>query len=160
MTLFQRAYLMSFSSAAASGAAQGSTTTADLGVMPEWDLSDLYTAPDAPEVSRDLEKGAADAKALKETWAGKVAGITGNEIFRSYQSAMIGALNRELYQRHDVLTHFQPGALDVLHFMPPLIVTREQIDHVVDGLDDILTRGMTDATVHFVVANAKRVLRL
>ncbi len=97
---------------------------------------------------------------FKETFAAKVAGITGNEIFRSYQSVMIGALNRELYQRHNVLTHFQPGALDVMHFMPPLIVTEAQIDQVVDGLDDVLTRGMTDATVRFITANARRVLRL
>lgn len=97
---------------------------------------------------------------FKENFAAKVAGITGNEIFRSYQSVMIGALNRELYQRHNVLTHFQPGALDVMHFMPPLIVTEAQIDQVVDGLDDVLTRGMTDATVRFITANARRVLRV
>ncbi|MEQ9568984.1 MAG: aminotransferase class III-fold pyridoxal phosphate-dependent enzyme [Longimicrobiales bacterium] len=97
---------------------------------------------------------------FKETFAAKVAGITGNEIFRSYQSVMIGALNRELYQRHNVLTHFQPGALDILHFMPPLIVTQAQIDQVVEGLDDVLARGMTDATMRFITANAKRVLRL
>lgn len=28
---------------------------ADLGSLPEWDLSDLYTAPDAPELARDLD---------------------------------------------------------------------------------------------------------
>ncbi len=27
----------------------------ELGALPEWDLSDLYTSPDAPEVARDLE---------------------------------------------------------------------------------------------------------
>lgn len=97
---------------------------------------------------------------FKETFAAKVAGITGNEIFRSYQSVMIGALNRELFSRHDVLTHFQPGALDIMHFMPPLIVEKEQIDKVVDGIDDVLSRGMTDASVRFITANAKRVLGL
>ncbi|MEK9499886.1 aspartate aminotransferase family protein [Gaopeijia maritima] len=97
---------------------------------------------------------------FKETFAARVAGITGNEIFRSYQSVMIGALSRELYTRHDVLTHFQPGALDILHFMPPLVVEKEEIDRVVDALDDILTRGMTDATVRFVTANARRVMGL
>lgn len=97
---------------------------------------------------------------FKETFAARVAGITGNEIFRTYQSVMIGALNRELYQRHGVLTHFQPGALDILHFMPPLVVTEAQIDHVIEGLDDVLSRGMTDATLRFVTDNAKRVLGL
>ena len=35
----------------------------DLGDLPEWDLSDLYTSPDAPELKRDmdwLEKACAD----------------------------------------------------------------------------------------------------
>ena len=27
----------------------------NLGNLPEWDLSDLYSAPDAPEVARDLD---------------------------------------------------------------------------------------------------------
>jgi oligoendopeptidase F len=28
---------------------------APLGALPEWDLTDLYAAPDAPEVERDLD---------------------------------------------------------------------------------------------------------
>ncbi len=31
------------------------TSAGGLGDLPEWDLSDLYTAPDAPEVARDME---------------------------------------------------------------------------------------------------------
>ncbi|QYX58225.1 M3 family oligoendopeptidase [Roseovarius sp. SCSIO 43702] len=31
------------------------TGAKDLGDLPEWDLSDLYTAPDAPELKRDLD---------------------------------------------------------------------------------------------------------
>ena len=27
----------------------------DLGALPEWDLGDLYAAPDAPEIARDLD---------------------------------------------------------------------------------------------------------
>ena len=27
-----------------------------LGNLPEWDLTDLYPAPDAPELARDLER--------------------------------------------------------------------------------------------------------
>ncbi len=54
----------------------------DLGPMPEWDLSDLYKAPDAPEVARDLEKGAADAKAFKARYQGQLAGLAadGNKL--------------------------------------------------------------------------------
>jgi oligoendopeptidase F len=50
----------------------------DLGQMPEWDLDDLYTGMDAPEVARDLAAAAAAAKALKETWAGKLVAAGGD----------------------------------------------------------------------------------
>ena len=47
----------------------------DLGKLPEWDLSDLYASPDAPEFKRDmdwLEKACADFAAAYE---GKLAGL-------------------------------------------------------------------------------------
>jgi oligoendopeptidase F len=47
----------------------------NLGDLPEWDLSDLYAAPDAPEIKRDLdwlEKACADFAADYE---GKLAGL-------------------------------------------------------------------------------------
>ena len=47
----------------------------DLGDLPEWDLSDLYTSPDAPEFKRDmawLEKACADFAA---TYEGNLAGL-------------------------------------------------------------------------------------
>ncbi|MFN3869792.1 MAG: M3 family oligoendopeptidase [Hyphomicrobiaceae bacterium] len=64
------------------------TEARDLGQMPEWDLSDLYTAPDAPEVQRDLERAAADAKALKQAWAGKLvaAGSNGEALARAVKA--------------------------------------------------------------------------
>jgi putrescine aminotransferase len=95
---------------------------------------------------------------FNETLIAKILNLGSNDIFRTYQSVMIGALNRELYTRHDVLTHFQPGALDIMHFMPPLIVQKHQIDQVVDGVDEVLTRGLADTTIKFVAANIKRVM--
>ncbi len=61
-----------------------------LGPMPEWDLSDLYTAPDAPEVKRDLDAGAREAERMKAAYAGNLAGIAGEpeklaEAIRSYE---------------------------------------------------------------------------
>lgn len=52
-----------------------STGARDLGDLPEWDLSDLYSSPDAPELARDmdwLEKACADFAADFE---GKLAGL-------------------------------------------------------------------------------------
>ena len=48
---------------------------AALGPMPEWNLADLYPSPTSLEIARDLDKAAAEAKRLKETYYGKVAAV-------------------------------------------------------------------------------------
>lgn len=83
--------------------------------------------------------------------------ITRNQMFQTYQTVLIGALTRELYDRHDILVHFQPGARDILHFMPPLIVREDEIDRMVDAIDAVLTKGIADATVRFVTKNIANV---
>ena len=49
------------------------TASQSLGDLPEWNLADLYPAPDSEEIKRDLEEGAAEARRLKETYQGKLA---------------------------------------------------------------------------------------
>ena len=58
----------------------------ELGVLPEWDLSDLYPGPDSEALTKDLEKLAADAKAFKQRYAGKIAGLDGTELGRAIQA--------------------------------------------------------------------------
>ncbi|PWJ91310.1 putrescine aminotransferase [Mesorhizobium loti] len=91
--------------------------------------------------------------------AEKLVDIDRNPLFQTYQTVLIGALVRELYDRHDILVHFQPGARDILHFMPPFVVREKQIDKLIAALDDILSRGLGDATVRFVAKNIKRVFK-
>jgi oligoendopeptidase F len=45
----------------------------DLGVLPTWDLSDLYPAMDAPEIAADLERAAALSAAFQERYKGNLA---------------------------------------------------------------------------------------
>ena len=40
--------------------------------LPAWDLSDLYAAPDAPEVQSDLERAAAAATTLADEFKGRL----------------------------------------------------------------------------------------
>ncbi|SPF78403.1 M3 family oligoendopeptidase [Pseudoprimorskyibacter insulae] len=47
----------------------------DLGDLPEWDLSDLYTAPDAPEVKRDLDWLETACAKFAEDYEGKLADL-------------------------------------------------------------------------------------
>jgi oligoendopeptidase F len=46
---------------------------AALGELPEWNLSDLYPAMDAPQLAHDLEQAAADSVAFETRWKGKLA---------------------------------------------------------------------------------------
>ncbi len=50
-----------------------------LGAVPEWSLDDLYSAPDAPELKRDLERIAADTASFAERYRGAVAEIAAGE---------------------------------------------------------------------------------
>ncbi|MDJ1008007.1 MAG: M3 family oligoendopeptidase [Paracoccaceae bacterium] len=49
----------------------------DLGNLPEWDLTDLYAAPDAPEVKRDLDWLEDAAARFAEDYEGKLAELDG-----------------------------------------------------------------------------------
>ena len=48
---------------------------AGLGDLPEWDLTDLYTAPDAPEIARDFDWLDANCARFAATYEGKLAGL-------------------------------------------------------------------------------------
>ncbi|MEO9191940.1 MAG: M3 family oligoendopeptidase [Acetobacteraceae bacterium] len=48
--------------------------------LPKWDLSDLYLAPDSPQIGRDLEQAEADARAFATAYAGHLARATGREL--------------------------------------------------------------------------------
>ncbi|HRN85243.1 MAG TPA: M3 family oligoendopeptidase, partial [Hyphomicrobium sp.] len=61
---------------AASGAGGAAPAgAADLGVVPEWDLSDLYKGMDDPAVTQDLDRAAAEARRIKESYQGKLAAL-------------------------------------------------------------------------------------
>ncbi len=47
----------------------------DLGQMPEWNLADLYAAPDAPEIARDIALATAEAARMKAAYQGKLVGM-------------------------------------------------------------------------------------
>src|SRR3954462_7360698 len=47
--------------------------------LPEWNLADLYSGIDAPEVARDLQKMDADCVAFETDYKGKLAECTATE---------------------------------------------------------------------------------
>ncbi len=46
-----------------------------LGEMPEWNLADLYPSPTAPEIARDLQIAADEARRIKEAYHGKLVAL-------------------------------------------------------------------------------------
>jgi oligoendopeptidase F len=48
--------------------------------LPEWNLADLYTAPDAAAFTADMQRGEAEAKKFAEKFKGKLAGLSGTEL--------------------------------------------------------------------------------
>ena len=61
---------------------------ANLGALPEWDLSDLYPAMGAPEFEADLAAAQTEAEALAERYRGKLATLDGAglaEAIRAYE---------------------------------------------------------------------------
>jgi oligoendopeptidase F len=63
--------------AAADAAAAGE---AALGALPEWDLDDLYPGRDSRELARDLADLATQAKAFRERYEGRLAGLSGGKL--------------------------------------------------------------------------------
>ncbi len=56
-----------------------------LGALPEWDLSDLYPAPDAPELARDFARVEAEAAAFAADYEGRLAGLDADGLLRAVQ---------------------------------------------------------------------------
>ena len=55
----------------------------------EWDLRDLYPAPDSPALAADLERAAPEAKAFKQRYQGKLPDIDGAALggaIKSYEA--------------------------------------------------------------------------
>jgi len=57
-----------------------------LGDLPEWNLSDLYRAPDAPEIARDLDWLDAACAEFADIYEGKLAGLGASEMLICIQT--------------------------------------------------------------------------
>jgi oligoendopeptidase F len=60
-------------------AAPAGSAAADLGTLPEWDLSDLYPSVDSPTLEQDLTAADAASKAFHATYAGRLATLSSRE---------------------------------------------------------------------------------
>ena len=64
---------------ASQAAARTVSKPIELGVLPEWDLTDLYPSMDSAEFASDLARGEAECKGFAETYRGKLDGLARGE---------------------------------------------------------------------------------
>ncbi len=57
-----------------------------LGPLPQWNLADLYAAPDDPAFARDIQRGEDEAKRFAETYKGKLAGLSGSDLAQALKA--------------------------------------------------------------------------
>ncbi len=57
---------------APAGAAVADEAQPSLGILPEWNLADLYPSMDAPELKRDIERVASEALTFEQAWKGRL----------------------------------------------------------------------------------------
>ncbi len=53
------------------------------GALPRWNLADLYAGPEAPELTRDLDRAERDAKEFRERYMGNLASLDGVALGRA-----------------------------------------------------------------------------
>jgi oligoendopeptidase F len=63
------------SRSAAAAVAEAAAGTADFGVLPEWNLDDLYPGMDSPAYAADLARAEKECQAFASKWKGKLADI-------------------------------------------------------------------------------------
>ena len=81
----------------------------DLGNLPEWDLSDLYTAPDAPELEADMDWLEGECAAFAADYEGKLATLSAAEMLTCIErdekiSQVAGRIMSYAYLRYDQAT--------------------------------------------------------
>ena len=54
--------------------------------LPEWNLADLYPAPDSPALAADLDRAEQDARAFRKRWTGKLAAADGRAFGRAIEA--------------------------------------------------------------------------
>ncbi len=85
--------------------------------LPEWDLSDLYRSPDAPEVEADFTRADQHARAFATAYAGKLADLPGAALAAAIaEYEKIEEILGRLLSYSRAAYRTEKGGLDQRHF--------------------------------------------
>lgn len=128
----------------------------DLGALPEWDLSDLYTAPDAPELKRDLDWLEEACRSFAQDYEGKLDTLDGdafltlvqrNEKIGSIAGRIMSFAGLRYYQlttdpeRTKFLSDCQEK---ITNYTTPLVFFSLEANRLEDGAYEALFAGNAD----------------
>ena len=74
---------------------------------------------------------------------------------KSIKTVLMGAIVREYLHEHKVLLHFNNSQPETLVFLPPLIISDEEINIFIDSTKKVLEKGLLNLFVKFIVGNIK-----
>jgi oligoendopeptidase F len=106
--------------------------------LPEWNLSDLYSAIDAPEVTRDLDRLDAECVVFENDYKGKLAGGTAGEGGGLW---LAGAVKR--YEAIDDLAGRLSSYAGLVH-------AGDSVDPVISKFYGDVSERLTNASVHLL----------
>ena len=67
----------------------------------------------------------------------------------------MGAIVREYLHEHKILLHFNNSQPETLVFLPPLIISNDEIDKFIKATKEVLDKGLIKILSKFIVGNLK-----
>src|SRR5258708_15884005 len=119
-------------------AAKAKAATNKAGKLPEWNLADLYSGIDAPEVARDLARMDSDCVAFETDYKGKLAGQTAAEGGGNW---LAGAVKR--YEAIDDLAGRLGSYAGLVH-------AGDSVDPAISKFYGDVSERLTNASVHLL----------
>ena len=74
---------------------------------------------------------------------------------KTIKTVLMGAIVREYLHEHKILLHFNNSQPETLVFLPPLIISNDEIDKFIDATKKVLEKGLIKIISKFVIGNLK-----
>ena len=143
----------------------------DLGQLPEWDLTDLYTADDSAELKRDMAWLEGECAAFAADYEGKLATLSANELLTAIQrnekiSEIAGRIMSYAGLRYYQLTtdagraKFMSDCQDkITTFTTPLVFWSLEFNRIEDAHYDALMSSNADLARYKPVLDRMRAMK-
>ena len=143
----------------------------DLGQLPEWDLTDLYTADDSAELKRDMAWLEGECAAFAADYEGKLATLSADELLTAIQrnekiSEIAGRIMSYAGLRYYQLTtdagraKFMSDCQDkITTFTTPLVFWSLEFNRIEDAHYDALTASNADLARYKPVLDRMRAMK-